>query len=1256
MKIVLDLQACQASNRERGIGRYSLSLAQEMLRQSGDHDTTIILNNVFPETVLPLRQAFAGLLPAHKIQVFETPAGVSACDPSSAWRSRAAEHIRQRYLDSLAPDIVHVASLFEGWVDDAVTAVTPGDPRVDTAVTLYDLIPLLNSNHYLADPHLSRWYYRKLQSLKNADLLLAISDYSRGEAIDALHLVPDQVINISTAVDGQFRPLGLEPQAFEPVRRRYGLTKAFVMYTGGIDYRKNIEGLIDAFARLPPLTRTRYQLAIVCKISEAERQKLQALAQRLGLGRQDVVCTGFVDDDDLVALYNCTALFIFPSLHEGFGLPALEAMACGAAVIGSNRSSIPEVIGRADALFDPTKPDAIAAKIEQVLTDSACLSALRAHGLQQATQFSWQHTAQRTLEAWGARYARRADRPLTLPALSVPVAMPLATRPRLAYISPLPPEKTGIADYSAELLPELARYYDIELIVDQEHVADPWLQANFPVRQVAWFKQHADRYDRLMYHFGNSAFHQHMFGLLAAHPGVVVLHDFFLSGVLNYIDRTGYQPGIYQQALYESHGYTGLIDHQTGGNDAAVWQYPCNKAVLEQATGVIVHSQFSKSLAQTWYGADATDHWQTIPLIRALPTEGASRRQAARQALGIQDTDFLVCAFGMLGPSKLNHELLQAWLASALARDAHCHLCFVGGNDANAYTDALRLAIKNSACSPRISLTGFATQETYRQYLSASDVAVQLRTRSRGETSASILDCLAYGLPTLINANGSAAEIPDQLLLKLPDQFAQIDLVTALERLHHKAALRQSLAEQGRHYVQTRHHPAHVGQLYHAAIEQGSAQGKTAAYRKMLQAIAAIASAEKPHAQDLLAAATCTAANHPPQAAAQLLVDISELVCCDAKTGIQRVVRNILDNLLKAPPGAYRLEPVYDDGNGYRYARRFTLEWLGIADCALHDTLIETRAGDIFLGLDLHPNGVPKRGPEFIRLRNRGVTVHFVVYDLLPILRPDAFMAGAKEGFSAWLRTVTQVADSVVCISSAVADELKQWLEKEAPSRATPLRISHFHLGADIALRHDPADQSGAPFVWQEQVRQHPTFLMVGTLEPRKSHAQALSAFEYLWREGLAVNLVIVGKKGWQTEALLARLHQHPQLNQHLFWLPQASDPELLQLYSTASALLAASQAEGFGLPLIEAAQHKLPLIVRDIPVFREVAGPHAYYFDAKTPESLATVLRQWLALNAAGQAPQSNALPWLSWPQSTQQLLTQLQLEHTTPALKTNP
>ena len=163
---------------------------------------------------------------------------------------------------------------------------------------------------------------------------------------------------------------------------------------------------------------------------------------------------------------------------------------------------------------------------------------------------------------------------------------------------------------------------------------------------------------------------------------------------------------------------------------------------------------------------------------------------------------------------------------------------------------------------------------------------------------------------------------------------------------------------------------------------------------------------------------------------------------------------------------------------------------------------------------------------------------------------------------------------------------------------------------------------------------------MVGTVEPRKGHAQALAAFELLWRDGADVNLIVVGKQGWLVDKLAARLHGHPKNGRRLFWLPGVSDEMLLALYERCAALLAASEAEGFGLPLIEAAQHKTAVIARDIPVFREVAGVHAYYFSGLDAGALAGAVDAWLGMYRKGTAPASGAMPCLTWKQSARQVI----------------
>ena len=813
-------------------------------------------------------------------------------------------------------------------------------------------------------------------------------------------------------------------------------------------------------------------------------------------------------------------------------------------------------------------------------------------------------------------------------------------RPRLAWVSPLPPEKSGIADYSAELVPELARHYEIDLVVDQPSVADERL-AGLPVRNVEWFEQHAGDFDRILYHVGNSHAHKHMFSLMRRHPGVVVLHDFYLSGVLDNLEREGYLPGAFLEALYESHGYTGLADHQRNGRNPSIWKYPVNKGVLDGADGVIVHSPFSVELARQWYGPAAARDWRVVPLLRGLPAthRHEEARAQCRARLGLAEGDYMVCSFGMLGRTKLNEELLDAFLASPLAQDARCRLVFVGENEPGLYGAGLARKIQDSGLASRMKITGFVDARSYADYLCAADCAVQLRTSTRGETSASVLDCLLYGVPTIVNAHGSTAALDPRVLVMLPDEFDRAALSGALARLFSDKPLRADLGERAREHMQAMHAPARAGGLYRDAIELFAQQGPASLYRHMLGELTRGA---RPRSSDINPLALAIARNQPATPPRQLLVDVSALVQTDLKTGIQRVVRSVVLEMIANPPAGWRVEPVFSVGGNrsYQYARSFALGMLGVAGLQLEDAPVELRAGDIFFGLDLFTNGTAQNQLLLQSMRDMGVAIHFAMYDMLPVLRPDVFPFGAEKHFSEFLKTVAAVADGVVCISRAVADELCDWMQAHPPLRNTPLDIGWFHLGADIdASAPSTGLPPDAPHVLAA-LRARPSFLVVGTVEPRKGHAQTLDAFERLWAQGSDANLVVVGKQGWMVDKLCERLASHPEKGKRLFWLAGISDEMLQQLYAGASARLAPSEGEGFGLPLIEAAQHGIPIIARDMPVFREVAGEHAFYFDGREPAALADALSAWLALHREGSAPPSSGMPWLTWRQSTRQAL----------------
>ncbi|MGZ4954213.1 MAG: glycosyltransferase [Methylobacter sp.] len=1261
MRIVIDMQGAQTESRFRGIGRYTLSLAQAIVRNRGEHEVILALNGFFPDTVESIRATFDSLLPQSNIRVWYALGPVRECEPGNEWRREAAELIREAFLVSLKPDVVYVSSLFEGYVDDAVTSIGVFTSQIQTVVTLYDLIPLLNPETVLKpNPVYAQHYHRKIEYLERANQWLAISASAAGEGRDALSLSASEVINISTACDHVFRRMEIAEAEKQHFLSQSGISKPFILYSGGADGRKNLHRLIRGYACLPMPLREAYQLVMAGKMPEGEVAELRKTAKSSGVSEEHLLFTGYVSDVELALFYNLCTVFVFPSCHEGFGLPPLEAMSCGAAVIGANTTSVPEVIGREDALFDPYDETAISQKLVEILENDAFRGELATHGLEQAKKFSWNESAQRAIAAFESLYKKKDS--------SKPPSDISARRLKLAFVSPLPPARSGIADYSAELLPELVKHYDIEVVIAQGSVDDAWVKANCPIRDAEWLRANAHHMDRVLYQFGNSPFHQHMLTLLQEVPGIVVLHDFFLSSLLAYLEEQGIVQHAWVRALYHSHGYAAVLERYHTENIAEVKvKYPVNLEMIQHAQGVIVHSEYSRQLAADWYDKKIAADWKIIPLLRS-PSVNFDRAQA-RANLGLKADDFVVCSFGFLDQTKLNHRLLDAWLHSRLVQDASCVLVFVGENHGGDYGKQLLKTISVSGLDKRIRITGYADVQVFRNYLSAADMAVQLRTLSRGETSAAVLDCMNYSLPVIVNANGSMADLTGDAVWMLPDAFEESQLIEALETLWQDSERRAVIGKRAQEVILTRHAPSACAELYAEAIEQFHVDARVSS-QALTKAIAEIESHNPTDAECRKLAETIAQSLPLKQPKKQLLLDISATYCTDLKTGIERVARALILAMLESAPAEYRVEPVYLSSEGdtwyYRYASRYTL---GLLDCpqdTLVDEVVEPRCGDVLLGLDISGQMlVEAEAAGLHRLyRNIGVSCYFMVHDLLPIKMPEFFPPGADKSFETWLACIAKF-DGAICASKTVANDLAIWLSDNPILQKTLFKIDWSHHGADV---ENSAPTLGLPKSAEQTlalIKARPSFLMVGTIEPRKGHLQTLEAFTQLWQDGIDINLVIVGKEGWKglpedmrrtIPQIVERLRQHPELGKRLFWLDGISDEYLEKVYAASTCLIFASEGEGFGLPLIEAAQSKLPIIARDIPVFREVAGEHAFYFNSECHGDLAQSLSEWLRLHAVGQHPTSNHIPWLTWKESAKKLLNMvLQDSHTRDAHTSN-
>lgn len=389
-------------------------------------------------------------------------------------------------------------------------------------------------------------------------------------------------------------------------------------------------------------------------------------------------------------------------------------------------------------------------------------------------------------------------------------------------VTPLPPERTGIADYVAVLLPALAGHFQVDLYTTANVEETGSLQRDFVVRPWQELEAHRSEYAQVVYQFGNSPYHSHMVDLLDRVPGIVVLHDFFLSSKLAYMDKREGHAGLFKAELERSHGAEALEVLLLHGPREASRRYPASRRIIERAIAVIVHSEHAGDLCARFYPTLQRVAWHRIampqPPVAQLDEDD---RRELRARLGVDESDFLVISLGFMADTKLNHVMLGALADPRLRDDRDLRVVFVGERDPRSYGRALDRQIASLGMDDRLSITGFVDADRYQDYLAAADCAVQLRTRSRGETSKAVHDCMSHALPTIVNDYASFAELPDDCVRKVSADVKAHELAEALHQLRHDP-LRRAVTGMLAKYHMTRHHLAHLVAAEYAEVIEHS--------------------------------------------------------------------------------------------------------------------------------------------------------------------------------------------------------------------------------------------------------------------------------------------------------------------------------------------------------------------------------------------------------------------------------------------------
>ena len=301
---------------------------------------------------------------------------------------------------------------------------------------------------------------------------------------------------------------------------------------------------------------------------------------------------------------------------------------------------------------------------------------------------------------------------------------------------------------------------------------------------------------------------------------------------------------------------------------------------------------------------------------------------------------------------------------------------------------------------------------------------------------------------------------------------------------------------------------------------------------------------------------------------------------------------------------------------------------------------LEVQAGDQLLLLDSSWHA--EFFPIAERLKAQGVGIISVIYDLIPLTHPQFCDNNLVKVFDRWFDWIAEMADGFICISTTIRDQLRAEIERRRGSaQVDKLWFDHFYLGSELDLASKGSSLD--PALLQMFDDGDPVYLMVSTIEPRKNHAYLLDAFERLWAKGSKARLCIIGRVGWKCDELMERIRRHPELNGRLFMFNELNDRGLERAYAHARALVFPSYVEGFGLPLVEAMQRKLPVMASDIPVFREIGGDFVAYFDLDAPESLAGLVERF---ESTGGFPAQRSVTewrWIGWREASAQLITRV-------------
>jgi glycosyltransferase involved in cell wall biosynthesis len=367
-----------------GVTRYISELVRALPRVDGSHRYSLLINRRVPESLLPTAHG-AGSCVERRVTRFP----IVGTQSRILWE-QAVQPLEVAFRGF---DVIHHTDRSMPWLPTGIPSVC----------TIHDISYTSFPETYTRGKVVYNEITARIAAVR-ADRIITASENTKREIMRYLRVPQDKIRVVYDAADVMFQPI-VSTEDLEATRQRFGLPHNIILYVGSLNPRKNVVTLVRGYAELKRISDLPHKL-VLAGPSDWKSDPLFRTIQQLGL-ESEIALLGQVTDLELAHLYNLADLFVFPSLHEGFGLPPLEAMACGTPVVCADSGSLPEIVGNAALVVEPTDVEGLTRAMERVLTDPKLASRLGGMGLERARMFSWEQTARETLAVY-EEIARRA--------------------------------------------------------------------------------------------------------------------------------------------------------------------------------------------------------------------------------------------------------------------------------------------------------------------------------------------------------------------------------------------------------------------------------------------------------------------------------------------------------------------------------------------------------------------------------------------------------------------------------------------------------------------------------------------------------------------------------------------------------------------------------------------------------------------------------------------------------------------------------